>query len=230
MAHGHYQKLDDEERALHDSWQRVLRMVLGVMGLSVVVWAAATVLRLAVHTALEHLFHTAVSASWGLWALMAALVGGGVVRGLLLRRPAWADAAGDGMSVALRNYHVTYEHSGDDPQPRYALPDLGLSLRKGVMTLLTLGRPPGRPVRRETAQPEGQVPLFQRHGPGPRAQTGLLLERGDGHLGHGRGRLHRRLLRGLSAADSAQPGRLRARVQPVRARRRNLGRAAVAWP
>ena len=45
MAHGHYQKLDDEERALHDSWQRVLRMVLGVMGLSVVVWAAATVRR-----------------------------------------------------------------------------------------------------------------------------------------------------------------------------------------
>jgi CIC family chloride channel protein len=43
------------------------------------------------------------------------------------------------MNVALDNYHVTYAHEGDDPQPRYDRPAFGLALRKGVMTLLTVG-------------------------------------------------------------------------------------------
>src|SRR5690606_31445183 len=71
--------------------------------------------------------------------LLGALLAGGVVRGLLNRRPGWRDAAGDGMDVALSNYHVTYDHAGDDPQPRYDLPAFGLMAKKALATFVTLG-------------------------------------------------------------------------------------------
>lgn len=140
MAGKHFEKLDDEARALHDSWDSIVRIVLLVAMLSVVVWAGVTVLRLSVHWALEHVLELGSQRSWiGALVLLGTLVGAGLVRGLLLRRRDWTDAAGDGMSIALENYHVTYDHDGDDPQPRYARPAFALAGKKLVATLLTVG-------------------------------------------------------------------------------------------
>ncbi|MCZ7678275.1 MAG: chloride channel protein [Sandaracinaceae bacterium] len=140
MAGKHFEKLDDEARALHDSWDSIVRIVLLVAMLSVVVWAGVTALRMSVHWALDHVVELGSERSWvGALVLLGVLVAAGVIRGLLMRRESWRDAAGDGMSLALENYHVTYDHAGDDPQPRYARPAFALAGKKFVATLLTVG-------------------------------------------------------------------------------------------
>jgi chloride channel protein, CIC family len=140
MAHGHYEKLGAEEVALHDSWDSVLRISLMVALIAVLVWLMCTALRGLVHWSTELLYHAITDYGWqGGLLFMGLLLFGGVLRGLLIRRYGWGDAAGDGMSEALQNYHVTYEHEGDDPQPRYERPAFGLALKKAAMTLLTLG-------------------------------------------------------------------------------------------
>ncbi len=140
MAGKHFEKLDDEARALHDSWDSIVRIVLLVAMLSVVVWAGVTALRMSVHYVLDHVIELGSERTWwGALVLLGVLVAAGVVRGLLMRRESWRDAAGDGMSLALENYHVTYDHAGDDPQPRYARPAFALAGKKFVATLLTVG-------------------------------------------------------------------------------------------
>jgi CIC family chloride channel protein len=147
MAHGgpdeHVKRrnaADDESFRLDDSADRVARMLLVVMVISTCVWGTCTVLRWLVHVASDGLLdRVAAGRPWAWAALLGALAAGGVVRGLLLRKPAWADAAGDGVDVALMNYHCTHDHAPNDPQPRYARPAFRLVLRKAVMTLLTLG-------------------------------------------------------------------------------------------
>lgn len=137
-----YDRLDEEQLELHDSWESIVRMLVVVALLSLGVWAACSALRWGVHEASHHLHAwlgdtgpTAAAAG----VLAGLLVGGGLVRGLLLRRRAWRDTAGDGIDVALDNFHVTYHHAGDDPQPRYDRPTFGLAARKLVATALTLG-------------------------------------------------------------------------------------------
>ncbi len=141
MGSKHFEKLDEEARALHDSWDSIARIILLVALLSVLVWGVCTALRMSVHWAVDLVIeHGAVEHGWvGALVLMATLVGAAFVRGLLLRRPGWGEAAGDGMSTALENYHVTYDHDGDDPQPRYARPAFSLAGKKFVATLLTVG-------------------------------------------------------------------------------------------
>ncbi len=140
MAETHFSRLDDESRALHDSWDHIARIVFLVAVLAILVWAACTALRETVHFALEHLFALVTGAgAWGAVVLLAALVRRGIARGVLLRRDGWREVTGDGIDLALRNYHVTYEDDGDDPQPRYALPAFSLALKKFVATVLTLG-------------------------------------------------------------------------------------------
>lgn len=135
-----YKRLDTEQRALHDSWDNVVRVMIVVTVMSVVVWAACSALRFVVHAASDQLLHAASSATtWRPWAvLLVVLALGGLLRGALLRRPGWEETGGDGLDVALSNYHCTYEHAGDDPQPRFDRPAFGLALRKIVATALTL--------------------------------------------------------------------------------------------
>lgn len=140
MAQTHFKRLDAEGKALHDNWDDIARHALLVGLLSVLVWGVCTALREAVHVALHLLFHgTASHGVTGLVTLLVVMGVGAAVRGMLLRRPSWSDATGDGIELALSNYHVTYEHAGDDPQPRYSLPTFGLAARKFAATLLTLG-------------------------------------------------------------------------------------------
>lgn len=139
MAGGRFQQLDAEERVLTESWFDVLRVSGLVAGLAVVVWAVCTALRWVVHEGTHWLFaQVMANGLLGLWALLALLALGGLVRIVLIKQFGWGDAAGDGMAVALENYHITYEHDGDDPQPRYGRAMFGLALRKSIMTLLTL--------------------------------------------------------------------------------------------
>lgn len=140
MAQTHFKRLDDEGRALHDRWDDIARLALLVALLSIVVWATCTALRELVHWSLHALFGASeAGGAQGIATLLVVMVVGGAARGALLRREAWRPAAGDGIDLALENYHVTYEHAGDDPQPRYARPAFSLAARKFFATLLTLG-------------------------------------------------------------------------------------------
>jgi len=139
VAGGRYERLDVEERVLNESWDDMVRVALLVALLSAVVWAVCTGLRFVVHEGTHLLFGTVQSSGLtGAWVLLVLLAGGGLFRTILVKTLGWADAAGDGMAVALDNYHVTYEHAGDDPQPRYSRPAFSLAARKSLMTLLTL--------------------------------------------------------------------------------------------
>ncbi|MBX3229155.1 MAG: chloride channel protein [Labilithrix sp.] len=140
MGSNHFEKLDEEGRALHDSWDHIARVVVLVTLLAGVVWGACTALRQLVHAVLAPLMHASEEGTLaGAATLVVALVAGALVRGLLMRREEWRAVAGDGMETALANYHVTYEYEGDDPQPRYERPAFVLAARKFLATFLTLG-------------------------------------------------------------------------------------------
>lgn len=137
----HFQRLADEDRALPDAWDDIARLILGSALLAAAVWAVITGVRRAVHDG-YHLVEHSFDAHPGLWgslALLAILGVVGTLRGLLTSRASWADASGDGMDLALSNYHSTYADEADDPQPRYRRPAFGLAARKAVTTGLTLG-------------------------------------------------------------------------------------------
>lgn len=136
-----FKRLDNEQRALHDSWDNIVRVTVIVAMMAVVIWAACSALRWVVHASTDRLFsllHHRGAELWPWGLLLGGLVASGLLRGFLMRRPGWTDAAGDGIDVALANYHCTYEHAGDDPQPRFDRPAFALALRKLATTALTL--------------------------------------------------------------------------------------------
>lgn len=136
-----HEPLDEEQRALHDSWDTLALTLARVAVNSCVIWAVCSALRQGVHASSDRVlaFVAESGAWWAPGALVALLVAGGLLRGLLNRRPGWSQVASDGVDVALHNYHLTYDDPADDPRPRYALPAFRLALRKAVATLLTLG-------------------------------------------------------------------------------------------
>jgi CIC family chloride channel protein len=140
MASTHFRKLDEESRALAETWDQIARVTVLVAVVSVCVWAACAALRWAVHHAGELVVHGAEHGGLlGGALLIAALLAGALIRTLLYRRPEWRAAAGDGMQGAIENYQITYVHEGDDPEPRYVRPAFGGALRKAITTFLTLG-------------------------------------------------------------------------------------------
>lgn len=118
-----------------------MRTLGRVVLVSVLVWGVCGALRYGVHATSDSLLAFVAESGrwWAPLALLAVLVAGGLVRGLLNRRKGWSEAAHDGVGVALHNYHITYENPADDPRPRYALSTFSLALRKATATLLTLG-------------------------------------------------------------------------------------------
>lgn len=141
MGSKHFQRLDEEGLALHDAWDDIARLILASALLAGFVWGVITLVRRLVHDGFHFVMHRFdAHPGWvGGLALLAVMALGGTLRGLLTRRPGWGDASGDGMDLALANYHSTYADDADDPQPRYARPAFGLALRKAVATVLTLG-------------------------------------------------------------------------------------------
>lgn len=140
MGAKHFDKLDDEGRALSESWQQMARVV-GITGaLAALVWAACALLRQAVHVSSERVLEHAEARDFtGGAYLLSALLLGGVARALLYRSPTWRKAHGDGMDQALANYQVTYDDDRDDPGPRYERPDFAAAGRKAAATWLTVG-------------------------------------------------------------------------------------------
>ncbi len=141
MAKDRFKNLSEEQRALHESWDDLGRVVLLVSLTASVIWAICAGLKKLVHAVGDGLLAYVAEGDsvWGALVLVGALTAGGVIRGVLNAIPSFRDAAGDGIDVALRNYHITYRHPEDDPQPRYDLPAFGLVLRKALATLVTLG-------------------------------------------------------------------------------------------
>lgn len=139
MGGKHFEKLDDEAKALHDSWDHVVRIMLLVTFLSTIVWGAVSLLRWLVHALAHLVLEQADHGAKGMLALLASLAIGGAIAGALSRRKGWREAAGDGMELTLENYHITYEEDGDDPRPRYERPAFMLALRKAILTLVSLG-------------------------------------------------------------------------------------------
>ncbi len=140
MAHRR-EPLDEEQRALHDSWPTVLRTVGRVVLATVLIWGVCSALRYGVHATSDNLLAFAADRSlwWAPWVLVGTLLVGGLARGLLNRWPGWSEVGSDGVDLALHNYHITYLDSADDPRPRYSLPAFRLAARKVAATLLTLG-------------------------------------------------------------------------------------------
>lgn len=55
----HFERLDEEGRALHDSWDQIARVVVLVTLLAMLVWGVCTALRQLVHVLLERVLHEA---------------------------------------------------------------------------------------------------------------------------------------------------------------------------
>lgn len=74
-----------------------------------------------------------------IWVIMAVLMGGALLRGLLLQIPSWKSSEGDGMGTSLEYFHQTYDHSEPGHQPRFEKPSILEALRRMVLTILTVG-------------------------------------------------------------------------------------------
>jgi CIC family chloride channel protein len=150
MDHG----IKDSEKKSHaelserllpiDKWTDIGRKTLLVIIISVTVWAGCSLMHHLIVIGLEWLFHTAdvyrsENVLFGAGVILAVMLAGGILRGVLLLRPEWKDSEGDGIDNVLIKYHKTYEGSGDDPAGRYSEPTFAHALRKIIMTTLTIG-------------------------------------------------------------------------------------------
>lgn len=124
-----------------ESLREILRRVLLVAVTSTVTWGLVTLTRWLCDRgfgAVLDLFNSRTGA-WG-WLIILFVLGvAGLIRGLLARWNGWASAEGDGMAMALANFHLTYENPDEDPGPRYQRPALVQALQKAAMTVLTVG-------------------------------------------------------------------------------------------
>ncbi len=134
----------DDQIATADLWTDIGRKIFIVALISVSSWAACTLMRYLVEYGAEKMFHIADTYQSqnifiGALIILAIILIGGVLRGLLLLHPAWKDSSGDGVEKALIRYHNTYNENGDDKHTRYAEPSFSHSLRKIFMSILTIG-------------------------------------------------------------------------------------------
>ena len=133
------------ERSLPiDEWSDIGRNVLLIILISGTVWAGCSLMKYLIELSLDWLFHTADVYSsenilFGAGFILVVMIAGGILRGFLLLRPAWKDSEGDGIDNVLLKYHKTYEGSGADPAGRYSEPTFTNTLRKIIMTTLTIG-------------------------------------------------------------------------------------------
>jgi CIC family chloride channel protein len=133
-----------ERTSAVDTWADIVRKTLVVAVVSFTVWVGCSLMRRGVEFGTERLFGAAdAQGANGFWlgagTLLAIMLFVGIIRGLLLLRPAWRDAEGDGIDKALVRFHESYDVVGDDPTPRYAAPTFLNAARKIVMTVLTIG-------------------------------------------------------------------------------------------
>ena len=80
MAKSAFQHLDEEAKALHDSWDHIGRLVLVVTLVAAVVWGACTALRLVVHETSHLVLEHAQEGLAGGAILLFVLAVAGIVR------------------------------------------------------------------------------------------------------------------------------------------------------
>jgi CIC family chloride channel protein len=147
--------IENIERASHaeqsekfivaDLWTDIGRKILIVAIISITVWAGCVLMRHFVEIGTEWIFHSAdfyhsKNTFLGVLVILVILLIGGIIRGLLLLRPAWKDSSGDGVDKAQIRYHKTYNGNGDDSAAiRYTEPTFLHALRKIFMSILTIG-------------------------------------------------------------------------------------------
>ncbi len=73
------------------------------------------------------------------YVIFVVLLAAALIRGILLRIPSWQSSEGDGMARSLEFFHATYESGDTKKQPRYVQPDFLQSIRRAVLTSLTVG-------------------------------------------------------------------------------------------
>jgi chloride channel protein, CIC family len=107
-----------------EPWREFLRRMLLVAVTSTATWGLVTLTRWLCDCGFEAVMALFKSreAGGGWLLLLFALGVAGLLRGILARWNGWASAEGDGMAMALANFHLTYEDPDDHPGPRYWRP------------------------------------------------------------------------------------------------------------
>lgn len=125
-------ELDEDGQELHRSWGAVARVAAGVGVLASLVWVVVSSLRALVAHSLEALFLLgARDGTVGVVLVLGVMGGVAALRGMIMTRPAWRLAVGDGVAVARERVAA-----------RSVAPwrtSLGLAVRKLTATVLTLG-------------------------------------------------------------------------------------------
>lgn len=152
----------DQSHLVQESWGHLLRNFLIVALVAASVWVLVSGVRFSIGYGSHFIFspfeveepaagHTGqktaeaeaesedgdMTTAWLI--LFGVLVGGGLLRGLLIQLPSWRSSEGDGMGTSLEHFHATYDHPEEGHQPRYDQPDFAQAGRRAVMTTLTVG-------------------------------------------------------------------------------------------
>ena len=132
-----------EQLSPSDLWADIGRNTLIVIIISFTVWAGCTFMRKIIGFGTEYIFHVTNTYQSGnilvgVLIILGIILAGGILRGLLLLRPAWRDSSGDGIDKVLIRHHNTYNDDGGNIT-RYSEPTFSHSLRKIVMSILTIG-------------------------------------------------------------------------------------------
>jgi len=127
-----------------DLWADILRKTLIVVMVTITVWAVCSLMRRLAESGTGRLFesaeeHASTGALLGAGIILVVLLVAGVARGLLLLRPAWRDAEGDGIDKALVRIRQPHEGDEENPSGRYTEPTFWNAARKVVLTTLTIG-------------------------------------------------------------------------------------------
>src|SRR5690606_21208324 len=95
LVRNHFERLDEEQRALHDSWDNIVRVVLLVVVTSTAIWALCALTKYLVHLTADGLLSAVAKASFwkGAAILLGALLAGGIARGVLNRWESWRAVA-----------------------------------------------------------------------------------------------------------------------------------------
>jgi CIC family chloride channel protein len=128
----------DRSHLVVESWERIGRNVAAIVLITCCVWVFCGAMRWLCEIGDERLFEPfgEEGGAGGPWTLLAVLIGGGILRGILFRFPFWKDSEGDGVAAAITEFHATYEPAAAAAPP--GSPFLA-ALRRVVMTALTVG-------------------------------------------------------------------------------------------
>lgn len=132
----------DRSQLLNETNFELIRNFFIVILVATVTWAFCSIVRIGVTIGLEYFLEPAAKDgnSNGIWIVCAVLIFGGVLRGILLSLPSFKGSEGDGVAVAITDFHATYDDTNTNTLPdRYKNPTIIESCKRCLMTILTIG-------------------------------------------------------------------------------------------